>query len=377
MQSAVFSPALKKLEFLGFLRKMIRTHQRTVSQIMNHENCYSEVLFHRIEKRKVSNGEIVQSYWIPAGDRRTELVDTQIKYREEYIYTHYAYMAVLGASVDVSAGQFSVAPSFKIIEIPAYFENCLVVQPPQLPPNVRIDNNGNIVNEIIIHASLSANLYDKTFLPIDSNETQQDILISKYNPDGVRNYFKYTREHALFEVYRIEHHPTSYEDFVGNKIAEFKNKEKVTAAFFKDRILTGVDYYYTIRAINSHGLLSNPSPIYKVRQNQDADETLLNVQAVDLLKENPKQNDKSFQKLLQLVPSGLHTIYDTDDTDKVNIDITQDSLKGKLDKVTLGIGNEAIWGKKFKFRLTSADTGKKIDLNVTVKLTRNKTNEDS
>ena len=40
-----------------------------------------------------------------------------------------------------------------------------------------------------------------------------------------------------------------------------------------------------------------------------------------------------------------------------------DTAKG-LKEVPLGLEEEQVWGKKFKIRLTSKNTGKKIDLNI-------------
>ena len=35
-----------------------------------------------------------------------------------------------------------------------------------------------------------------------------------------------------------------------------------------------------------------------------------------------------------------------------------------IERVNLGIGDERVWGKKFKIRLTSKNSGKKIDFNL-------------
>ena len=181
------------------------------------------------------------------------------------------------------------------------------------------------------------------------------------------------QERALFELYRIDHHPKLYSDFSGNKIADVRHSSPAISAIFKDKVKMGKEYYYTFRAINSHGLVSNPTPIYKVILNRDADESFLLVEAVELKVEQTTQSNLMFQKLLQLLPSTLQTIYDLQPLRNED----PSTLRGRLDSISLGIAEESIWGKNFKFRITSTDTGKKLDLNIRVKLTTNKTSEDS
>jgi hypothetical protein len=200
-------------------------------------------------------------------------------------------------------------------------------------------------------------------------DVQTEIINEKYNRTGRKKYFEFFEEHALFEVFRTEKQPLSYKDLKQFKIAEFRNSEKTTHAAFEDSILLEKDYYYVVRAINTHGLLSNPSPIYKVQQTKDADETFLSVEIVGFVERELYQRNLKFQKLLQLVPGTLHTIYDT--TTEQGLD--QSSLSGKLDQLTLGRASVPVWGRKFKLRITSTDTGKKIDLNVDVKLTKKNT----
>jgi hypothetical protein len=372
LETGPFAQLLRKIEFKGFLRKQTLEHQRTAAEVTMGKPCHSEVLFHRIRKTKISNGEVVQSFWIPASNERTTLVDTQIRYGEEYEYTHFAYMIVFGAGVNQAVNQVIVSPSIQLVEIPLYSENCLVIQPPQPPPEIQFNNNKNIENEIKISMALNANNYYKNFTPLSPEEAAQDEVVAKYNVDGNKRYFNYETEHALFEIFRMDRQPKRFDEIGEFKIAEIKNGVPSISALYKDKILMDKDYYYVVRSVNTHGLLSNPSPIYKVKQLKDADETFIRVETVGLLEEELEQPNISFQKLLQLVPSSLHTIYDLEKENKLD----PTTLKGKIDKVSLGIAEEPIWGKRFKFRITSTDTGKKIDLNIRVKLVTNKTSED-
>ena len=79
------------------------------------------------------------------------------------------------------------------------------------------------------------------------------------------------------------------------------------------------------------------------------------------------------KQLLQLIPAPRHVIYDPDDT------LAQkypNSFKGSLSELKYGIADKPIWGRKFKIRVTSNDTGRKIDINVLFNLIKKKGNED-
>ena len=255
--------------------------------------------------------------------------------------------------------------------MPLFNEYGTVIQPPQPEPDLYFYNNKYNMNEIQLSMKLNTNNYNKPFVEIQPNDEEQDVLIDSYNRNKNKKYFQFEKEHALFEVYRLDFHPRSYQDFDGNKLADVKNQTPSISAILKDYISLEKDYYYTIRSVNSHGLYSNPTPVFKARLTRDADESFLFVESVEFHKQKNFEPDRLFSSKIQLIPASQHTVFDEQQEATSGT-----TLKGAIDKVNLGIVDNKIWGKRFKFRFTSTDTGKKIDLNLNVRLIKKKTEED-
>lgn len=368
---------LKKLNFYGFLRKVAKDKLRSFEEIQSGKECYNEVMFYKIDKRASSTNQLIQSYWVPADDNGFRLIDTQIKYGQEYVYNCFAYVVVVGSDYSLrkqgrgNIYNFNNSPSIKLIELPLFNEYGTIIQPPQPEPDLYFYNNKYNMNEIQLSMKLNTNNYNKPFIEIQPNDSEQDVLIDSYNRNKNKKYFQFEKEHALFEVYRLDFHPRSYQDFNGNKLADIKNQTPSISAILKDFISLEKDYYYTIRSVNSHGLYSNPTPVFKVRLTRDADESFMFVETVEFFKQESYETDRLFSSRIQLIPASQHTVLDEQQEATSGT-----TLKGVIDKVNLGIVDNKIWGKRFKFRFTSTDTGKKIDLNLNVRLIKKKTEED-
>lgn len=365
---------LKKIHFAGFMRKQIDKHMRTYNEISQNKLAYSEELFYRIDKYNDSSNELIQSFWIPA-DRRIEIIDTQVNYGIKYRYECKVYYLVVGSVYSItrqkSQSKMTIDPSVQVLELPYFEDTCRVIQPPQPVPDVIFNNNHLVRGEIKANIKLNANSYIENFIPLESTELSQNDLVESYNKLKRKNYFQYETEHALFEVFRLPHIPKTYDEIDQYKIAEIRHSEPSIGALFRDNIGINNEYYYVFRSINYHDLLSNPTPIYKVHLTEDANETFLHFETVGLFEENSYAPSLKFSNRIQLIPSSLHTILSQEVEESM-----EPSVKGKIDKVQLGIAEKPIWGKKFKFRFTSTDSGKKIDINVNVKLTKDKTLED-
>ena len=365
---------LKKLNFIGFMRQMIKTHQRKTFGILNGANSYNEVMFYRFEKYDNRTNRLLQTFWVPA-DETIDFVDTQVKYGTVYRYSCTAHVLVMGASYTIAESKGNleslIDPSLRIVEIPMFEDTCNIIQPPQPIPEIEFHNHKHDRSEITILIKLNANYYNAEFQPLEQVELSQNILVSEYNKLNRRPYFHYETEHALFEIFKMEEIPKSFDEIDNFKIGEIRHPVPSIATSIRDNIGIGKKYYYVFRSINSHGLLSNPTPIYEVEMKEDADETFLHVNVVKIMEPVKYQPTRTMTKELQLIPSSLHTIFDQSQAPS-----SEGTLRNKIRKLKLGIAEDPIWGKKFKFRITSKDTGKKLDINVNVELTRNKTIED-
>lgn len=174
------------------------------------------------------------------------------------------------------------------------------------------------------------------------------------------------------QVFRIDFMPKSVSDFDGNLvhsknlINENTGEDYYSNCFYEEKVQTNKKYYYMFRFVNANDVAGHLSPIQVVELKDDGSYKYAEFDVIlqsELENETfEKDNTRSFKKVLSIKPNSRHLAFDEEEIDFEQPASTQ---AGNLN---VGIADELIWDKTFKFRLTSKKTGKKIDLNVTYKL---------
>lgn len=327
-----------------------------------------EIVFVRINK----TGEgINQNFWVyPNSDGIVNFCDTQVKIEKDYTYKAFAYVLINEDMTSVYNGEISRP---KLYEIQISDEIVAkVMQPPHPRPQVEFKNIKNKKDKIKVMLNLSSNEYKSlNYRGVSQSEEEDfDLNYAKYDPFSTRDScFQYETERGKFQIFKMEKHPTSYYDIGSNASSFNVESDKSTMAHFQDTIEPFKDYYYMIRSFNTYGYYSNPSPIYKVHMTKDANDTFLHVETVDfhVSDQNKYMLEKTMAKLLQVVPSSYQTTL-----------VTSEEFGGYGQETNsnnlpdLGIVDKKIWdtNTKFKLRLVSRKTGKKIDFNLNFKLTK-------
>jgi len=182
-----------------------------------------------------------------------------------------------------------------------------------------------------------------------------------------------------YEIYKLYEKPTSYADFggpheiLGEDEVGFLPQDgtvvrphgKGVDSWVDNGISPNRKYYYMFRAVDKHGHISNPSPIYEIEMVNNSGAIYSVVKIVDFAKPDIKTTTKPFRKYLQIVPT-------FDQKQFVNIEkLIEENDSACKCEPQLGsvftvenpdIKNAA--ARRFKIRLTSKSTGKKVDLNV-------------
>ena len=165
-----------------------------------------------------------------------------------------------------------------------------------------------------------------------------------------------------FEIYRTDFPPLSYRDFnLGRGKITLDNSVRGTvvrtANSTIDSVVPNKKYWYTFRVVDVHWNVSNPTPVLEFEMVDTGNSIFPLIQEYHFPKPEISYV-KPMRKYLKVSPSTIQEARSDD----------ADSVEGFKDNPLLGPDAEKkIWNKKYKLRLTSKLSGKRIDINFVFK----------
>jgi hypothetical protein len=242
-----------------------------------------------------------------------------------------------------------VAPSIVILEDKLFSTpEMFIMDKPPVIPDVDIIPYRAINNRIKILLTGASDRYKAVpIVMLEGDQTDFDkikkaqlVIDGAGNPlPGGKVEFGSDDPVGNFQIFRTQQKPQTYADF---------KLYKPTTGVFEEQILPNTKYYYTFRAIDDHGHFSNPTPVYEVELIDEKGAVKPIIRLVDMEPKNNKTNVKDCQRYIYLKPTPKQ-IYFSDDPEVDGIFSTSEKLK------------------KYKMRLTSKGSGKKIDINFSFK----------
>jgi len=400
------------------MAQLINSNARDLNEIYAGYPASSEDLFYRVEKIKVVNEveEVVQEYYISNSSEIDiyNFVDTQVQYDQEYIYRFYAWRAIFGNEIEyklikvegiaengsaipmedseipVSAPWTKLQckvmaqskPSLKVIELPYYQFKTRVVDLPPVFPQIDFIPYKGVSDKILININANSGEYQTEPIAILEEDLekifkqavaqkigiygkeqaleQNDASLLK---DANEYMFRTDDNPAYFEMFRTTTPPESYLDF---KDAEYSllDTDGLSSVSLRDGLIANTKYYYIFRTIDIHNNLSNPTTVYEIELVSADGAVYLVVKDYEFPKPEMKPR-KDGRKYLNIAPAFEQSVLNAPQT-------LNDGFSYANRDPVLGIRDISTFDedRKFKIRLTSKSTGRKIDLNVKFKLTK-------
>jgi len=176
---------------------------------------------------------------------------------------------------------------------------------------------------------------------------------------------------SSYEVYRTETPPESYADFVDSlhhiaSLTDESGKPVVTSASLIDALIPNRKYYYTFRIRDTHGQPSNPTDVYQVELVNDGSAVFMLFEVYNF-PETPLNLVKNVRRYLKLAPALAQSLVNMPRSGLLD-ESGEPSATAKNKTIHLGIPSPSTWGRKYKFRLMSKKTGRKIDINIDFKV---------
>lgn len=356
-------------------------------------------------------------------------VDTQVKYGKKYTFELYAYAVVYGTKFRFRVNQnqtdlefiteggpyglpigmvmnIESIPSPKIIEYPIFtslqgglklyglsYGPVSVKDRPPMPPSFQIHPYRGNYRQVLINIQSGGGEVS----PFVGNRAQPWYIIEPeemtQGPNSINEILRHQRQYENYslvypqmessdegaaEVQRIEvwrivedDLPNSianrrelYRLFAGNlhKVLdtsgdpEVPEEERALGFDFRDTLEPNRKYYYTVRAVDVHGNRSNPSLVWQVELLYRDGIYIPRIELFDVPLVPKTSTNKTFARFLEVKAADIQT------------QVYEPSFPGEDDERLLGqkgLTEEQVQANKFVVRVTSLDTARKFDIDLT------------
>ena len=206
--------------------------------------------------------------------------------------------------------------------------------------------------------------------------TVGDLFADKSQNDPSRE-FIYSSDDTggTFEIYRMDEKPGFYTDFEPlSKTLVAKMDSKKQSAFTDESIQPNRKYYYTCRLRDPHGNLSNPTPVYEVELIDTGLGVYPSIKTVELkgLKKVETEPTSPFRRFLLIRPNYIQDLIEGITPSGEPIEEAFPNAIIGSNAIGIGQAETSVFNKKFKARITSRRTGRKLDFNFKVKTSATK-----
>ena len=279
-------------------------------------------------------------------------------------------------------------PTTNVGSFPFYSKAVTVQDNPPTTPHVEIIPYRGVNDRILILVNGTGGTYYEK--PIIIEDIDAEHFINAYMAQGAQFAPEATETEKLeivknsdilfrsddptveYQMFRTDVAPSSYQDFAeGEKtdIIEYVGEDQIsTLATHTDIIRPNTKYYYCFRAIDVHGHLSNPTPVFQVEMIDNNGQIYPIIESYKFESAKQLSLTKGAKRFIYISPSTRQVYFEPEDTFEAEVGTAPSPmpLLGMVDGVAPG---SRVWNGIYKIRLTSKKTGRKLDLNIIFKNT--------
>jgi len=386
--------------------------RRNFFDILKGDKSHNEILCYAIEKKALSsqqsenNTDVIQDIFIFNDITNVyDFIDTQVKYSKQYTYNLYAFAMIVGnqyiydslaveslsgiinKTFDFSddgapggsgvsviltgdtrpmvsvSGKIKEKASVKIAKIRLGIRDNLILDSPPLSPNIYfypVKDNPSIMKMSFTPTTGDTVQSPISIIPSDASyfravmTSQQKKLDLPPQSDQLIHYKKDDLP-SFYQIFRIDFRPSSYADFSRATVrlqTTSLGEKRSDSATFIDVLQPNVDYYYTFRTLDVHGSISNPTPVFKVRNVFEDGTYLPIIEEYEFIKDSFIPS-KKFRRFLKIEPT-IRQSYLSDEQFNETTKIED------VSSINLGLEEKSVFGKQFRTKITSTKTGKKL-----------------